>query len=72
MANKNHGNSLLQQPMDSYMAFKIKLFLLCQVGLQYLAGDIRGGNARCVAMLQAFSEAIKDYYTPPEKPLLGI
>ncbi|XP_027168706.1 probable translation initiation factor eIF-2B subunit delta isoform X2 [Coffea eugenioides] len=40
-----------------------------KVGLQYLAGDIRGGNARCVAMLQAFSEAIKDYSTPPEKTL---
>ncbi|XP_057967349.1 uncharacterized protein LOC131157309 [Malania oleifera] len=38
-----------------------------KVGLQYLAGDISGGNARCIAMLQAFQEAIKDYSTPPEK-----
>lgn len=41
----------------------------CQVGLQYLAGDISGDNARCIAMLQAFQEVIKDYSTPPEKSL---
>ncbi|KAF5956125.1 hypothetical protein HYC85_008981 [Camellia sinensis] len=40
-----------------------------KVGLQYLAGDVFGGNARCIAMLQAFREAIKDYCTPPEKVL---
>ncbi|KAK3440409.1 hypothetical protein EUGRSUZ_B00690 [Eucalyptus grandis] len=40
-----------------------------KVGLQYLAGDISGGNARCIAMLQAFQEAIKDYVTPTEKNL---
>lgn len=38
-----------------------------KVGLHYLAGDIVGGNARCIAMLRAFQEAIKDYCTPPEK-----
>eukprot|EP00262_Sarcandra_glabra_P001741 TRINITY_DN1188_c0_g1_i1.p1 TRINITY_DN1188_c0_g1~~TRINITY_DN1188_c0_g1_i1.p1 ORF type:complete len:700 (+),score=104.11 TRINITY_DN1188_c0_g1_i1:109-2208(+) len=41
-----------------------------KVGLQYLAGDISGGNARCIAMLLAFKEAIKDYSTPPEKTLI--
>ncbi|GKU95052.1 hypothetical protein SLEP1_g8460 [Rubroshorea leprosula] len=41
-----------------------------KVGLQYLAGDITGGNARCIAMLQAFQEAIRDYSTPPEKTLI--
>ncbi|OMO94690.1 Initiation factor 2B-related protein [Corchorus olitorius] len=41
-----------------------------KVGLQYLSGDICGGNARCIAMLQAFREAIKDYSTPPEKALI--
>jgi translation initiation factor eIF-2B subunit delta len=41
-----------------------------KVGLQYLAGDISGGNARCIAMLQAFKEAIEDYSTPPEKILV--
>ncbi|TYI63997.1 hypothetical protein E1A91_D09G055700v1 [Gossypium mustelinum] len=40
-----------------------------KVGLQYLAGDLSGGNARCIAMLQAFQEAIRDYSTPPEKTL---
>ncbi|XP_020269367.1 translation initiation factor eIF-2B subunit delta-like [Asparagus officinalis] len=41
-----------------------------KVGLQYLSGDISGGNARCIAMLLAFKEAIKDYSTPPEKLLI--
>lgn len=40
-----------------------------QVGIQYLAGDLAGSNARCVAMLQAFREAIRDYSTPPGKTL---
>ncbi|ONK65152.1 uncharacterized protein A4U43_C07F34230 [Asparagus officinalis] len=38
-----------------------------KVGLQYLSGDISGGNARCIAMLLAFREAIKDYSTPAKK-----
>ncbi|TKY64970.1 Translation initiation factor eIF-2B subunit delta [Spatholobus suberectus] len=41
-----------------------------KVGLQYLSGDISGGNARCIAMLQAFQEAIKDYRIPSEKTLV--
>ncbi|CAA7408513.1 unnamed protein product [Spirodela intermedia] len=41
-----------------------------KVGLQYLAGDISGGNNRCVAMLLAFRDAIRDYSTPPEKTLI--
>uniref|UniRef100_A0A2N9HKA1 Translation initiation factor eIF2B subunit delta n=1 Tax=Fagus sylvatica TaxID=28930 RepID=A0A2N9HKA1_FAGSY len=45
-------------------------YCLGEVGLQYLAGDISGGNARCIAMLQAFKEAIEDYSTPPEKILV--
>lgn len=40
-----------------------------KVGLRYLAGDISGGNARCIAMLQAFQETIMEYSTPPEKAL---
>ncbi|EFH70410.1 GTP binding protein [Arabidopsis lyrata subsp. lyrata] len=40
-----------------------------KVGLQHLAGDISGDNARCIAMLQAFQEAIEDYITPPMKDL---
>ncbi|PSS35065.1 Translation initiation factor eIF-2B subunit delta like [Actinidia chinensis var. chinensis] len=39
-----------------------------KVGLRYLSGDISDGNARCIAMLQAFQESIKDY-SPPEKTL---
>eukprot|EP01018_Ginkgo_biloba_P028102 Gb_02875 [translate_table: standard] len=41
-----------------------------KVGLRYLTGDVVGGNARCVAMLSAFREAIKDYTTPPQKTLV--
>ncbi|GJM95126.1 hypothetical protein PR202_ga11831 [Eleusine coracana subsp. coracana] len=40
-----------------------------KVGLQYLSGTISGGNARCIAMLLAFREAINDYSTPAEKTL---
>lgn len=32
-----------------------------------MSGDISGGNGRCIAMLLAFREAIKDYSTPPQK-----
>ncbi|KAL5082792.1 hypothetical protein RYX36_011213 [Vicia faba] len=41
-----------------------------KVGLQYLSGDISGGNARCIAMLQAFQDAIKDYTVPRGKTLV--
>ncbi|KMT18495.1 hypothetical protein BVRB_2g026360 [Beta vulgaris subsp. vulgaris] len=41
-----------------------------KVGLRYLTGDISGGNARCIAMLEAFQDAIRDYSTPPEKVLV--
>ncbi|KAH9605834.1 hypothetical protein KSS87_000911 [Heliosperma pusillum] len=41
-----------------------------KVGLRYLTGDISGGNARCIAMLQGFQEAINDYSTPPDKTLI--
>uniref|UniRef100_A0A0D9VWV2 Translation initiation factor eIF2B subunit delta n=1 Tax=Leersia perrieri TaxID=77586 RepID=A0A0D9VWV2_9ORYZ len=40
-----------------------------KVGLQYLSGEVSGGNGRCIAMLLAFKEAIKDYSTPPKKNL---
>ncbi|KAL5726076.1 hypothetical protein ACHQM5_009147 [Ranunculus cassubicifolius] len=40
-----------------------------KVGLRYLVGDISGGNARCIAMLHAFKDAIRDYSTPSEKVL---
>jgi translation initiation factor eIF-2B subunit delta len=40
-----------------------------QVGLQYLCGAISGGNARCIAMLLAFREAINDYSMPAGKTL---
>ncbi|KAK9748201.1 hypothetical protein RND81_02G042900 [Saponaria officinalis] len=41
-----------------------------KVGLQHLSGNISGSNARCIAMLYAFKEAIKDYHTPPQKTLI--
>ncbi|XP_021761255.1 probable translation initiation factor eIF-2B subunit delta isoform X1 [Chenopodium quinoa] len=40
-----------------------------KVGLQYLSGDVSGSNARCIAMLYAFKEAIEDYHTPVDKIL---
>ncbi|KAL3687579.1 hypothetical protein R1sor_013888 [Riccia sorocarpa] len=41
-----------------------------KVGLQYLTGELVGGNARCMAMLLAFRDMIHDYSTPPEKLLI--
>ncbi|KAH9617312.1 hypothetical protein KSS87_016186 [Heliosperma pusillum] len=41
-----------------------------KVGLQHLSGNITGSNARCIAMLYAFKEAIEDYHTPPHKFLI--
>ena len=34
---------------------------------RYAEGTISGGNARCVALLNAFKEVILDYVTPPDK-----
>ncbi|XP_074317232.1 translation initiation factor eIF2B subunit delta-like [Silene latifolia] len=41
-----------------------------KVGLQHLSGNVTGSNARCIAMLYAFREAIEDYHTPPQKFLI--
>ena len=38
-----------------------------QVGLQYLSGEVSGGDGRCNAMPSAFREAIRDYTTPRNK-----
>jgi len=37
------------------------------LGLKYAEGKIAGGNARCVAMLTAFKQVIKDYRCPLDK-----
>lgn len=39
------------------------------LGLKYAEGKISGGNARCIAMLNAFKEVIADYVTPVNKVL---
>uniref|UniRef100_K3WT83 Translation initiation factor eIF2B subunit delta n=1 Tax=Globisporangium ultimum (strain ATCC 200006 / CBS 805.95 / DAOM BR144) TaxID=431595 RepID=K3WT83_GLOUD len=39
------------------------------LGLKYAEGKILGGNARCIAMLNAFKEVIADYVTPVNKVL---
>ncbi|KXZ44027.1 hypothetical protein GPECTOR_75g751 [Gonium pectorale] len=40
-----------------------------QLGLRYADGSIRGANARCLAMLNAFCQVIRDYTTPEGKEL---
>ncbi|XP_076362041.1 eukaryotic translation initiation factor 2B subunit delta isoform X3 [Tachypleus tridentatus] len=42
---------------------------IIQLGLQISQGVVRGSNARCVALLTALKETIKDYITPPHKEL---
>ncbi|KAI8465109.1 MAG: translation initiation factor [Monoraphidium minutum] len=39
------------------------------LGLQISDGSIKGGTARCVAMLHALAQLIADYRTPPGKSL---
>eukprot|EP00668_Euglena_longa_P012046 GGOE01014471.1.p1 GENE.GGOE01014471.1~~GGOE01014471.1.p1 ORF type:complete len:482 (-),score=117.84 GGOE01014471.1:184-1539(-) len=38
---------------------------ILRLGIQYQTHEIRGGNARCIAMLQALKQVIQDY-TPPQ------
>eukprot|EP00198_Chlamydomonas_reinhardtii_P013480 XP_001702817.1 eukaryotic initiation factor [Chlamydomonas reinhardtii] len=42
---------------------------ILQLGLRYADGSIRGANARCLAMLNAFCQMIRDYSTPDGKEL---
>lgn len=42
---------------------------ILQLGLRYADGSIVGSNARCVAMLNAFCQVIRDYSTPEGKSL---
>lgn len=39
---------------------------ILKLGLLYAQGSIRGGNARCRAMLNAFQEVLQDYQAPPD------
>jgi translation initiation factor eIF-2B subunit delta len=40
-----------------------------KLGLLYAKHKIMGGNARCIAMLEAFKQVIKDYITPSHTSL---
>jgi len=40
-----------------------------RLGLKMAERSITGSNARCVALLNAFKELIRDYHTPPQKVL---
>ncbi|XP_035217012.1 LOW QUALITY PROTEIN: translation initiation factor eIF-2B subunit delta-like [Stegodyphus dumicola] len=40
---------------------------ILEIGSQYSKGIICGSNARCVALLAALRDVIKDYKTPPSK-----
>lgn len=37
-----------------------------ELGVKYATGQIRGGNARCRAMLQTFSSVLDDYHPPDD------
>ncbi|KAI8818614.1 uncharacterized protein EV422DRAFT_551228 [Fimicolochytrium jonesii] len=43
--------------------------LVLSLGLKYQNFTIAGGNARCLAMLEAFKKVIADYSTPPGNSL---
>lgn len=63
-----HGNQL--QDLEAKF-FHVGMMhpAVYKVGLQLLARDITGSNARCIAMLLAFKEAINEYHVPAEKVL---
>ncbi|KAL8231786.1 hypothetical protein R6Q57_001564 [Mikania cordata] len=63
-----HGTKLPHLEMNFFSLNSVHPAVY-KVGLRYLAGDISGGNARCIAMLQAFQESIMDYSTPTERAL---
>ncbi|KAI4344043.1 hypothetical protein L6164_011318 [Bauhinia variegata] len=63
-----HGSQLPNLESKFFQLYSVHPAVF-KVGLRYLAGDISGGNARCIAMLRAFQEAIRDYSTPREKTL---
>ncbi|KAL6067137.1 Translation initiation factor eIF-2B subunit delta [Balamuthia mandrillaris] len=42
---------------------------IIQLGLKYANHTILGSNARCIGMLTAFKDVIRDYTTPPEASL---
>jgi translation initiation factor eIF-2B subunit delta len=42
---------------------------IVELGLRYADGTLRGGNARCVALLHALVAVIRDYTTPEGKSL---
>ncbi|XP_048386979.1 translation initiation factor eIF-2B subunit delta isoform X3 [Stegostoma tigrinum] len=42
---------------------------IVRLGLQYSQGIIVGSNARCIALLHAFKQVIRDYSTPPNEEL---
>lgn len=43
--------------------------VIVRLGLDYARGAVRGANARCIAMLEAFREVVKDYRVPEGKTL---
>ncbi|KAK9814224.1 hypothetical protein WJX72_002536 [[Myrmecia] bisecta] len=53
---------------ESEVAAKVHPKIL-QLGLKYADGSVKGGNARCIAMLDAFRHLIRDYVTPAGKVL---
>lgn len=42
---------------------------ILRLGLKYADGQILGSNARCIAMLTAFKDVVRDYITPPSRSL---
>ncbi|XP_033032109.1 translation initiation factor eIF-2B subunit delta isoform X1 [Trachypithecus francoisi] len=42
---------------------------MVRLGLQYSQGLVSGSNARCIALLRALQQVIRDYTTPPNEEL---
>ncbi|XP_017654140.1 translation initiation factor eIF-2B subunit delta isoform X3 [Nannospalax galili] len=60
-----------QNSLTQYMSIPSSVIhpAMVRLGLQYSQGLVSGSNARCIALLHALQQVIRDYTTPPSEEL---
>lgn len=60
-----------QNSLTQYMSIPSSVVhpAMVRLGLQYSQGLVSGSNTRCVALLRALQQVIRDYTTPPNEEL---
>ncbi|KAK7796595.1 hypothetical protein U0070_024812 [Myodes glareolus] len=60
-----------QNSLTQYMSVPSSVIhpAMVRLGLQYSQGLVSGSNARCIALLHALQQVIRDYTTPPSEEL---